>query len=127
MTDHLLTLILFLPTLVALLLLFFPARWESFFRWTAFIASLVPFTLTMVLWARFVPGQPGFQFIEKVDWYAALRSTYVVGVDGISLPMVILTTLLIPLAILASFSIKERVKAFMILFLLLETGMLGYS
>ena len=125
MTDHLLTLILFLPTLVALLLLFFPARWESFFRWTAFIASLVPFTLTMVLWARFVPGQPGFQFIEKVDWYAALRSTYVVGVDGISLPMVILTTLLIPLAILASFSIKERVKAFMILFLLLETGMLG--
>jgi len=125
MTDHLLTLILFLPTIVALLLLFFPARWESFFRWTAFIASLAPFALTIVLWTRFVPGQPGFQFIEKVDWYAALRSTYVVGVDGISLPMVILTTLLIPLAILASFSIKERVKAFMILFLLLETGMLG--
>jgi NADH-quinone oxidoreductase subunit M len=125
MTDHLLTLILFLPTIAALLLLFFPARWESFFRWTAFIASLVPFVLTMLLWARFIPGQAGFQFVEKADWYAALRSTYVVGVDGISLPMVILTTLLIPLAILASFSIKERVKAFMILFLLLETGMLG--
>jgi NADH-quinone oxidoreductase subunit M len=125
MTNHLLSLILFLPTFVALLLLFFPARWESFFRWTAFIASLVPFVLTLVVWARFIPGQTGFQFIEKVDWYAALRSTYVVGVDGISLPMIILTTLLIPLAILASFSIKERVKAFMILFLLLETGMLG--
>ena len=125
MTDHLLTLILFLPTIVALLLLFFPARWDSFFRWAAFIASLAPFVLTLLLWSRFVPGQSGFQFIEKADWYAALRSTYVVGVDGISLPMVILTTLLIPLAILASFSIKERVKAFMILFLLLETGMLG--
>jgi len=85
----------------------------------------VPFVLTLSLWAQFDPGQSGFQFVEKVDWYAALRSTYVVGVDGISLPMIILTTLLIPLAILASFSIKERVKAFMILFLLLETGMLG--
>jgi NADH-quinone oxidoreductase subunit M len=124
-SGHLLTLILFLPTLAALLLLFFPARWASFFRWTALIASLVPFVLTLALWAQFVPGQSGFEFVEKVDWYAALRSTYVVGVDGISLPMIILTTLLIPLAILASFSIKERVKAFMILFLLLETGMLG--
>jgi NADH-quinone oxidoreductase subunit M len=125
MTDHLLTLILFLPTITALLLLFFPARWTAFFRWTAFIASLVPFVFTMVLWSRFDPTATGFQFIERVDWYAVLRSTYVVGVDGISLPMIILTTLLIPLAILASFSIKERVKAFMILFLLLETGMLG--
>ncbi len=124
-SGHLLTLILFLPTLAALLLLFFPARWASFFRWAALIASLVPFLLTLSLWLQFVPDQTGFQFVEKVDWYAALRSTYVVGVDGISLPMIILTTLLIPLAILASFSIKERVKAFMILFLLLETGMLG--
>lgn len=124
-TGHLLSLILFTPSVAALLLLFFPSRWAAFFRWAAFVASLISFAVTIIVWSGYVPATSGFQFTERLQWYAALQSSYVVGVDGISLPMVLLTTLLIPLAILASFTIKERVKAYMILFLLLETGLLG--
>jgi NADH-quinone oxidoreductase subunit M len=122
--NHLLTLILFLPTIAALILLFVPARHSRVFRWGALAASLLTFVLALVLWASFQPDG-GFQFEEKAVWYAALNSGYHLAVDGISLTMVLLTTFLTPLAILASHGIKEKVKAYMILFLLLETGMLG--
>jgi len=89
------------------------------------IASLIPFALSVWLWIQFRSGEPGFQFEEQYTWYAALNSTFHVGVDGLSLTMVLLTTLLTPLAILASFSITDKVKAYMFLFLMLETGMLG--
>jgi NADH-quinone oxidoreductase subunit M len=84
-----------------------------------------PFGLSLYLWMAFNPQVAGFQFEEQYWWYKAIGSSYHVGVDGISLTMVLLTTLLMPLAILASFSIKENVKSYMILFLLLETGLLG--
>jgi NADH-quinone oxidoreductase subunit M len=124
--NHLLTLILFLPAVSALLLLLLPARNLRLLRWVTFVASLLPFVLTLVAWFRFNPlvdpANP-FQFEELFAWYPAIGSSY--HVDGISLPMILLTTLLTPLAILASFGITEKVKAYMILFLLLETGVLG--
>lgn len=124
-SNHLLTWILFVPTAAALGMLFLPRERISLLHWWAFAASLIPFGLTLILWGKFVPGQSGFQFTEQATWYGVLNASYHVGVDGISLPMVLLTTLLMPLVILASFNIKERVKAYLILFLLLETGMLG--
>jgi NADH-quinone oxidoreductase subunit M len=124
-SNHLLSLILFAPTLGAIILLFLPAGKVKLLRWFTFGASLVPFILTLVVWTQFQAGKPGFQFEEMAPWYAAIQSAYHLGIDGISLPMVLLTTLLTPLAVLASFSITERVKPYMILFLLLETGMLG--
>jgi len=124
-STHLLTLILFIPTAAALLMIFLPKDRVNLLRWWAFIASLIPFALTLLLWGKFVPDQSGFQFSEQAAWYGVLNASYHVGVDGISLTMVLLTTLLMPLAILTSFNIKERVKPYMILFLLLETGMLG--
>src|SRR3972149_1572294 len=72
-----------------------------------------------------IPSRAGFQFEQNYGWYAAINSTYHLGVDGLSLPLVLLTSLLTPVSVLASFSIQERIKAFMILFLMLETGMLG--
>ncbi|NWF62988.1 MAG: NADH-quinone oxidoreductase subunit M [Chloroflexi bacterium] len=122
--THLLSLILFTPTVAALIMLFLPneARLQ---RWFAFAASLIPFILTLVLWGRFDPDAAGFQFEEKYIWYEALNSSFHLGVDGISFSMVLLTTLLTPLAILASFSVTDRVKPYMMLFLFLETGMLG--
>ncbi|MCL4561641.1 MAG: NADH-quinone oxidoreductase subunit M [Chloroflexi bacterium] len=123
--SHLLTLILFLPTLFALVLLVLPPKEVKLIRWTALIASLIPLGLSLLLWFRFNPALTGFQFQEQITWYDAIHSMYHLGIDGISLTMVILTTLLTPLAILASFNIQDRVKAYMILFLLLETGMLG--
>ena len=126
--NHLLTLILFTPTAAALILLFVPGKNVRVFRWGALAASLIPFALTLLAWVRFNPDpNPAapFQFVEQAAWYAAINASYHLGIDGISLPMVLLTTLLTPLALLASFSIKERIKPYMILFLLLETGMLG--
>ncbi len=124
-TSHLLTFILFSPVLAAVILFFLPREQENLIRWSAFILSFIPLALSLVLWFKFEAGQPGFQFQEKAIWYAAVNSSYHLGVDGISLTMVLLTTLLTPLAILASFTIQDRVKSYMILFFLLELGMLG--
>ncbi len=126
--NHLLSLILFSPTIAAIIMLLLPGKHVKAFRWGALAASLIPFVLTLVVWFNFSPTPDAaspFQFEEQTTWYAAINASYHLGVDGISLTMVLLTTLLTPLAILASFSITERVKAYMILFLLLETGMLG--
>jgi NADH-quinone oxidoreductase subunit M len=122
---HLLSLILFLPALAAVVMLFLPKDESQLLRWFAFAASLIPFVLSLVVWFRFNAGQTGFQFEESYIWYEAIGSSLHLGVDGLSLTMVLLTTLLTPLAILASFSITDRVKPYMMLFLFLETGMLG--
>ena len=122
---HLLSLILFIPAIAAVIMLFLPAGEKPLFRWLALGASLIPFILSLIVWFRFDANQPGFQFEEAYVWYEAIGSSFHLGVDGLSLTMVLLTTLLTPLAILASFSINDRVKAYMMLFLFLETGMLG--
>ena len=123
--THLLSLILFLPAVVALVLFFLPKDEMKLLRWTALVGSLFPFALSLVLWFSFNSDATGFQFEEQYPWYEAINSTLHLGVDGLSLTMVLLTTFLTPLAILASFGITDRVKAFMMLFLFLETGMLG--
>jgi len=124
-TTHLLTLILFTPVLAAVILMLLPGDQEKLIHWTAFILSFVPLGFALVAWFSFKPNLPGFQFQEQHQWYAAINSSYHVGIDGLSLTMVLLTTLLTPLAILASFTIKDRVKTYMVLFFLLEMGMLG--
>jgi NADH-quinone oxidoreductase subunit M len=125
LSSHLLTLILFFPVLAAVVVLCLPKDNLKAIRWTALGGSLVPFALTVLLWIQFKSGQPGFQFQEQYTWYAALHSTFHIGMDGLSLTMVLLTTLLTPLALLASFNITDRIKAYFMLFLFLETGMLG--
>ena len=112
--DHLLSLILFLPD-----------GEHKLIHWFALGVSLIPFILSLIAWFRFDASQPGFQFEESYVWYEAIGSSFHLGVDGLSLTMVLLTTLLTPLAILASFTITDRVKWYMMLFLFLETGMLG--
>jgi len=123
--THLLSLILFLPTLVALVLFFLPKDEMKLIRWAALVGSMLPLALSLVLWFSFKSDVAGFQFEEQYTWYEAINSSLHLGVDGLSLTMVLLTTFLTPLAILASFGITDRVKAFMMLFLFLETGMLG--
>jgi NADH-quinone oxidoreductase subunit M len=124
-TTHLLSFILFVPAAAALVMLFLPSGENRLLRWFALGASLIPFILSLILWSQFQAGAAGYQFQEQYPWYEALHSSLHLGVDGLSLTMVLLTTLLTPLAILASFSITDRVKAYMMLFLFLETGMLG--
>ena len=125
MQEHLLTLILFTPTLAAIFVTLLPSSRVRLIRWAALLASLIPLVFSVWLWIAYDATMPGYQFIEKATWYEAIGASYHLGVDGISVPMVLLTTLLTPMSILISWSIKERVRAFMALFLLLETGMLG--
>ncbi|MGD8603775.1 MAG: NADH-quinone oxidoreductase subunit M, partial [Anaerolineales bacterium] len=125
-TDNLLTLILLLPTAGAILIVILPGKETKLLRWTAFLVSLVPLGLSIYMWVEYQQLSPeGYQFVVNMPWYEAINSQFHLGVDGISVPMVLLTTLLTPLALLASFSVEKNVKAYMALFLLLETGMLG--
>src|SRR3990172_7705421 len=123
--SHLLTLILFLPALTAIVILFLPRARVGLIRGVAFAASLVPLGLSIWLWLAYDAAHSGYQFVEQADWYRAVGSSYHLGVDGLSVPMVLLTTLLTPLALLISWSIAENVRSYMALFLMLETGMLG--
>ena len=125
LSTHLLSIILFFPTLSALVIWLMPSDQLRLIRWTALLASLVPFGLSLWLWHSFDSLAPGFQFQEQYPWYDVIHSSFHLGVDGLSLTMVLLTTLLMPLAILASFGVSDKVKAYMMLFLFLETGMLG--
>jgi NADH-quinone oxidoreductase subunit M len=124
-TENLLFLILFTPAIAAVILLLLPGGENKLFRWFAFGASLIPLALSLYLWFNFHSAEPGFQYQAIYPWYSAIGSSLHLGVDGLSLTMVLLTTLLTPLSILASFGITDRVKAYMMLFLFLETGMLG--
>jgi len=123
--SHLLTWILFTPAIGAVLMLLLPPGRPRLLRWAAFAFSLVPLALSIYLWIGYDPARPGYQFVEKYAWYVDIGSSYHVGVDGISVPMVLLTTLLTPLALLISWSVEERIRSYMALFLFLETGMLG--
>ncbi|MBE0703157.1 MAG: NADH-quinone oxidoreductase subunit M, partial [Afipia sp.] len=94
-------------------------------RWIALWTTLITFAVSLVLLLHFDPSQPGFQFVEKGQWLGAAIN-YHMGVDGISLPFVILTTALMPFCILASWkSIQNRVREYMMAFLFLETLMIG--
>jgi NADH-quinone oxidoreductase subunit M len=94
-------------------------------RWAALWTTLVTFAVSLILLWRFDPASPEFQFVEKYDWLGG-KTSYHMGVDGISLPFVILTTALMPLCIIASWQvIQMRVKEYMIAFLALETLMVG--
>src|SRR3954463_4445875 len=95
-------------------------------RSVALVTSIVTFLISLLLWARFDATKAGFQFEEKMDWVPALGIGYHMGIDGISLFFVLLSTLLTPICILASWeSVHVRVKEYMVAFLVLETFMVG--
>jgi NADH-quinone oxidoreductase subunit M len=124
-----LSLITFLPLAGALFCLVVNGPKEAVdrnCRSAALLTSLVTFLISLVLWIRFDPTKAGFQFEEKMAWIPALGVGYHMGIDGISLFFVLLSTLLTPICILASWeSVKLRVKEYMVAFLVLETFMVG--
>src|SRR3954453_5657451 len=121
-----LTLITFVPLLGAILIAFIPRSNSGLVRATALGTSLISWALSLLLLVGFLPSHPNFQFVERLDWIPAFGIQYKLGVDGLSLVLVVLTTTLTWISILASFGpIKERVKEYMISFLILEVGMLG--
>ena len=124
-----LSLITWLPLLGGLVILSVrgdEATVASNARWTALWTSLIVLVLSLVLWVKFDPTDGGFQFVESLAWLPQYKVGYKMGVDGISVLFVLLSTVLTPLCILASWeSIQTRVREFMISFLILETMMVG--
>ena len=130
MQTHILSIVLFTPLVGALLLLFVPSEKKDAVRWIANIFALAGFLLSLPLvpwfWAqRF---EPGFKFMEGStnNWIPSIGAGYVLGIDGISFLLIMLTTLLGWISILSSWTaIENRVKEYYIWFLVLQTGMLG--
>lgn len=126
-----LTIIAFFPILGALIILFTPKDKSLIIRWTAVVATAIPFAIGLYLWSIWdyamigATTEAGFQFVEKVPWIRQFNVTYFVGVDGLSFPLILLTGLLTFLSVFASWGIEKGVKGFHILFLLLTTGMYG--
>src|SRR5213080_670793 len=123
--KNILTLVTFIPAGAALLLLFAPRR-DREIRGFALLVSLLTFVLSLHLPAHFHRDQSGFQFERDLPWIPTPNIHYHMGIDGISLWLIVLTTFLTPLCVLISWrSIHERVKEFFILLLVLETGLIG--
>jgi NADH-quinone oxidoreductase subunit M len=120
-----LSLITFFPLLGALLIATLNSQAKGNARWIALYTTLFTLGASLYLWAHFDTADPGFQFVEETSWLGG-SITYKMGIDGISVLFIVLTAFLLPLCILASWeAIEERVKEYMIAFLLLETLMLG--
>lgn len=123
--ENILTLAVFSPLIAAFIIFLLPDDEKTLIRRLSFVFSLVPLALTLMMWFSYDRFDAGMQFVTRADWFPAIGSSYHMGLDGISLPLMLLTVILTPLAILASFNIEEKVKMYMSLFLALETGMLG--
>ncbi len=124
----LLTLVTFFPLAGVAALLLIPGQRAAALRWTALVTSLLTFAISLVMLARFDAAEPGLQLVTRLPWIrvAGWDIDYHLGVDGLSVLLVLLTTLLTPISILSTWSaVEERVKEFMVFFLLLEMGMVG--
>ena len=123
--DNLLILTIFFPLAASLVIFALPDDAKDTARRLALLFSLVPLVLVLVMWFNYDRVDAGIQFETLLPWFPSIGSSFHIGIDGISLAMMLLTTLLTPLAILASFEIEENVRTYMFLFLLMETAMLG--
>ena len=119
MIPNILSILTFLPLIGMVLVLLTPERSKNTIRWGSVLFSLLPLALSIIAWASYDMKQSGFQFVEKAVWFPQINSVYQVGVDGISLPLVVLTCFLTPLAMLMSFTVDKSVRAFFALFFLL--------
>ncbi|HEX7958873.1 MAG TPA: NADH-quinone oxidoreductase subunit M, partial [Terriglobales bacterium] len=125
MNTIILTLVTFVPAAGALALMLMP-RNDKALKWTALIITLLTFVLSLHLPFYFQRGQQGFQYEVNVNWISSPNINYHLGIDGISLWLVLLTTFLTPLCVLIQWnSIHGRVRDFFVLMLLLETAMIG--
>jgi NADH-quinone oxidoreductase subunit M len=99
---------------------------ETMVRWTALAVTVADFLVALPVWFQFDPAVSGMQFTEHVSWIASPPISYRLGVDGISLPLVLMTALLMPLCVLASWrAIETRIRSFMAVMLIMEAAMLG--
>ena len=119
------SLLLLLPLIGALVLLLVPRQQRQTLLTLSLLSSTAAFIWSLRLFQAFDPGAGEMQFVERIPWMPAFGIGYIVGIDGISLFLVLLTTFLMPLAIVASWTVQDRIKEYLFFMLVLETGMLG--
>lgn len=123
-----LSLITFLPLIGGLIILALPKERKEWVRGVAVVSSGAALVVSVLAWLQFdaaTGGWDSMQLVERFAWIPTFGIQYAVGIDGLSLPMILLTTVLSLVAVIASFGIENRIKEYFFWFLLLETGMLG--
>ncbi len=123
--NHILSWMTFFPLIGALLILLTPSRFETMIKSIAAGATAVPFALSLVVAMNFDRSTAAFQFVESYNWIPSINVHYHMGIDGVSVLMVLLTGLLSFLCIFASWNVKKLVKGYFMMFLLLHVGMMG--
>jgi NADH-quinone oxidoreductase subunit M len=124
--SHLLTYLLLAPLAGALILLFFKKENEALIRWFGLIVSLLAFVISLIIYFNFDTAASGYQFIHEFKWIEKLNISYKVGIDGMALLLLLLTTFVTPVTMLSSWAgITRKVKEFTFFILLLEAGMIG--
>ncbi len=123
--ENVLTYMTFVPVAGAVIVLALPSGNHKLIRWVSAAATVPPLLMAIWLFNNFDRSKPGFQFVEAYEWIPAFNISYIMGVDGLSISMVLLTALLSFLCIFASFGIEKAVKGYYALFLILDAGMMG--
>lgn len=123
--EHILSWLIWLPIIGMVAIAFIPREKEDVIKIIAAVTTGLQFLLTLVLWNKFDTNNGAMQFTERVEWIPSFNITYILGVDGLSLPMAILTAMLCFTGIFVSWNIKKAVKGYFALFLLLDTGIMG--
>ena len=123
--SHLLSVLIWLPVVGAVVVLAF-GRQANTARWLALLVAVATFVLSIPLWTHYAPAVPGMQFVERVPWIGALNANYALGVDGIAVALIVLTTFTSVLVILGAWGpIEERVSQYMAAMLALEGLLVG--
>tara|TARA_B100000686_G_scaffold23482_1_gene21929 strand:- start:670 stop:2211 length:1542 start_codon:yes stop_codon:yes gene_type:complete len=120
-----LSLLIWLPILGMIIIGFIPREYEKHIKITAACTTGIQLLLSLSLWKQFNLGNGEMQFMERLQWIPSFNIAYILGVDGLSLPMVILTALLCFICVFVSWNISKSVKGYFALFLLLDTGIVG--
>jgi NADH-quinone oxidoreductase subunit M len=125
MADHILSWMTFFPLVGMVVIAFLPSAKKELVKYVALAATALPLVLGVQLFLTFDRESAAMQFVEHTSWIKAFNIEYFMGIDGLSVPMVLLTALLSFICVLASWGINKAPKGYFSLFLLLETGMMG--
>ena len=123
--ENILSLLIWIPILGAIIVAFLPRDNENLVRYISAAITGLEFIVAIVLWRAFDPVNGSMQFMERYEWIPSLNISYILGVDGLSLPMVLLTAMLFFIGVFVSWNIKKAVKGYFALYLLLNAGVLG--
>lgn len=124
--NFLLTYLLLIPVVGSILILFLKESQVKAIKWLGLLISLFAFVVSLIVYAKFDSSKAGFQMLHQITWIKTLNISYLVGIDGISMLLILLTTFLTPITLFSTWeSIKHKVKQFTFFMLFLEVGMLG--